>query len=115
MIVFASMLGVLENLAASVFFTVFYSMLFHNGDIYWFYPVIAVLASKFNPEQIADKFLICVLYTIFFTALHEIFNPSSLSYFDKIMEGTLVNLITMIPLFLLIKVLFGKERQSSWT
>lgn len=112
LIVFSSILSTTEVILGSVFFTVFSAMLFYNGDILWVYPIVAIGASKFNPEQIPDKFLLCLIYTILLTPVLEIFNPSSLSYLEKVSEGILVNLVSIIPLFFLVKFIFYKREEK---
>lgn len=105
-LVFASLLSFQENLLASSFFTIFSAMLFYDNSIYWFYLIISFVAYRLNPEQIADKFLICLLYAIFFTPVFEIFNPLNMSYLDKLIQSTLVNTLTVIPLFFIVRLFF---------
>lgn len=109
LIVFASILGFTENLIAVTLFTTFSAMLFYDGSIYWLYPVLSMIAYKLNPEQIPDKFLICVLYTIVFSALTEIFNPASTGYIDKVMEAVLINTATIVPLYFVTRSLLYKK------
>lgn len=105
LIVFASTLTLFETVVAAVFFTVASSMLLFDGDIYWFYIVGAALAAWINPAFIPDKFLISLLYTLTFTPLFELMSPSSTPYWDRTMEAVLLNVLTVIPLFVIVKLL----------
>lgn len=110
LMIFASLFGFFENLVAGIFFCVFSSMLFYNSDIYWFYPIFSIVASKINPEQIQDKFLVCILYVILITPIYEIFNPLNISYTDRLIENVLINVATMTPLFVITKFFFKERR-----
>lgn len=115
MIVFASMLTLLETMIAAVFFTISISTLLYDGQIYWFYPIAAAFASKLNPDFIPDKFLIAILYTIGFTPLFELMNTSSTAYWDRTMEAVLLNVLTVIPIYIIVKMVFAPRLESQKT
>lgn len=112
LIVFAAYLGFYETILAAVFFTIFISVLLYDQYIYWLYPIGAIAASLLNPNFIPDKFLICILYTIIFTPLFELMSTSSTGYFDRTVEAVLLNLLTMIPVFILVSLLFKKKKPA---
>lgn len=85
-------------------------MLLYDKSIFWLYPLFSFIAFKINPKQISDKFLICVLYTIFFTPLYELFSQSSLSYLDRVSESILANIAIVPALYLIVKLTFKKNK-----
>lgn len=111
-IVFASLLTLYEATLAALFFMVFIAMFSYNSQILWIYPIIAILGTKLNPSNIDDKFLVCIVYALLFTPLVELFSSSSLGLVARILNSSLSTIITAIPLFFLVKVLF-KARKSS--
>jgi hypothetical protein len=109
LIVFAGIRNTKEVILANLFFIILSTMLLYDASIPWIYALVSITASRLNPEQIPDKFLLCMIYTIFLTPIIEAFNPMTSSYIEKISEGILVNLISMLPLFFLIKFFFHKK------
>lgn len=110
LLVFISRLGLFEVIVASLFFAVFTSMLLYDNALYWFYPIVAVLAHKINPDQIADKFLVCILFTIFLTPLYELLNLRDIPYIDRVISGVIVNILLIVPIYVLVKLFFEKRR-----
>lgn len=108
LLVFASYLGFFETIIAAVSFTMLIALLLYDSQIYWFYPLGAALASAINPHFIPDKFIICVLYTIGFTPLFELMSTSNTPFFDRTVEAVLLNLLTIIPVYMLVSLLFKR-------
>ncbi len=106
LIVFASCLSFFETIIAASFITISISMLLYDSQIYWFYPIAGALASWMNPNFVPDKFLIAILYTISFTPLFELMSTSSTPYWDRTMESVLLNVLTVIPLYVIIRLVF---------
>ncbi len=84
-LVFASLLGFYETLFMAVIAASLSVALLYHSNYPWLYIVFAVLATKLNPKQIPDKFIVSLLYAIFFTAIYECFNPNSSAYFDRLL------------------------------
>ena len=112
LIVFASKLSMYEVVIASSFFTIAIASLIYDSQIYWFYPIVAVIAKLINPDFIPDKFLICILYTLTFTPLFELMSTSSTPYLDRTMEAVLLNVATIIPIYIIINLVFAESPDS---
>lgn len=111
-IAFASLLGLLEISVLTGALVVGSTLLVYNGFIFWIYPVIGIIAQRINPYHIADKLLVSIMGVFVFTPILELFNPSSLNYLQKIISALLFNLITTIPMYFLVKILFYKPKQA---
>ena len=109
LIVFASYLSLFEVIVASIFFAAFTSMLLYDAQIYWYYPILAIIARFVNPDQISDKFLVAFFYTLFFTTIYEFFNENTLAFYDRLIGGILVNLLTMLVLFIVVRIVFPRS------
>ena len=113
-IVFASLLSLYEATLAALIFMIFVSMFSYDSQILWIYPVIAILGTKLNPSNIDDKFLVCIVYALLFTPLLELFSSSSLSLVARTLNSSLSTIITAIPLFFLVKILFKSQKTSMY-
>ena len=113
-IVFASLLSLYEATLTALIFMIFVSMFSYDSQILWIYPVLAILGTKLNPSNIDDKFLVCIVYVLIFTPLLELFNPSSLGFLARTLNSSLSTIITAIPLFFLVKVLFKRQKNSGY-
>jgi hypothetical protein len=111
-IAFASLLGLFENVLVSGIFCIACTMLVYDSFVFWIYPLLAIITHKVNPTHIADKLLVCIIAVFLLTPIIELFNPSSLSYIQKIVSALLFNLITTIPMYFIVKMIFYKRRQS---
>ncbi|MEY3369908.1 MAG: hypothetical protein RLZZ361_578 [Cyanobacteriota bacterium] len=111
-IAFASLLGLLEVSVLCGALVVGSTLLVYNGFIFWIYPVIGIIAQRINPYHIADKLLVSIMGVFVFTPILELLNPSSLNYLQKIISALLFNLITTIPMYFLVKILFYKPKQA---
>jgi hypothetical protein len=111
-IAFASLLGLFEVCVLSGTLLTASSLLIYSDFVFWIYPVIGILGQKINPYHIADKLLVSIMGVFLFTPLLELFNPSSLNYFQKIISALLFNLITTIFMFFLVKILFYRPKKA---
>ncbi len=111
-LVMAPLLGLYENLVAATILCVGSSLLVYDHHIFWLYPVIALVANRINPPQIADKLLICIIYNLLFTPLIELTQPST-NYVGQILTATLTNLICSIPLFFIVKFFFSNNNSRT--
>ncbi len=105
-LVFASLLGSYETLVLAAFGAVLSSAVLYHQDFPWFYIAVGLVASLINPKQIPDKFIVSILYVICFTALAEIFNPNSSSYFDRLIETIPITAVFAIPMHFIFLYLF---------
>jgi hypothetical protein len=111
-IAFASLLGLFEVCVLSGTLLTASSLLIYSDFVFWIYPVIGILGQKTNPYHIADKLLVSIMGVFVFTPILELFNPSSLNYFQKIISALLFNLITTIFMFFLVKILFYRPKKA---
>lgn len=105
---FASLLGLYESVIASLLFCSMISLLSYDSHVAWIYLVIAIVANKLNPENIADKLLVCIIYCLLFTPIMEMFNPNSSSYLYRVFSSSLINVILVIPMYFLVNMIFSK-------
>ncbi len=110
-LVMAPLLGLYENLVAATIFCICSSLIVYDQHIFWLYPVLALLAQKINPPQIADKLLICIIYNLVFTPLIELLHMTN-NYSNQALTATLTNLICSIPMFFIIKFFFSNNSKS---
>ncbi len=108
LISFASLLGIFENVVASLFFCSMISLLSYDSHVPWIYLIIAIIANKINPENIADKLIVCIVFCLLFTPILEMFNPNSSSYFYRVLSASLINVVSVIPMYFLVDFLFSK-------
>lgn len=110
-LVMATTLSLYENIIAATILCVVSSLLVYDQHIFWLYPLIAFIAHKINPPQIADKLLICIIYNLLFTPLIELMHPST-NYVAQILTATLTNLLCSIPLFFIVKFFFSNHSRT---
>jgi hypothetical protein len=108
-IAFSTMLSMFETVLASVFFMSFVFLLSYDSQLIWAYPVIGIMASKFNPEDIEDKFLVSIVFSLIFGPLLEFFNPNSSGYLNKILYASLSTVIAVIPIYFMIHFFFKQK------
>ncbi len=108
-LVFASLTTLSETLLLSVFAAALTSALLYQEHYPWVYIGVGLLASLLNPKQIPDKFILTLLYAIIFTALTEILNPNSSSYFDRLILSVPLATLAVIPLYFIL-LYFNKTR-----
>lgn len=107
-IAFASLLGVYENVIAGLFFCSIISLLSYDNHLPWIYLVLGIIANRLNPENIADKLLICIIFCLILTPLMELFNPNSSRYLYRILSSSLINVVTVIPMYFIVNFVFSK-------
>jgi hypothetical protein len=110
-LVIASLLGIYESMLAASILCIGASLLIYDHYIFWLYPLIALIANRINPPQIADKFLICIIYNLGFTPLIELLHPST-NYTNQILTSILTNLLCAIPLFFVVKFFFSNNSRN---
>ncbi len=110
-LVMAPLLGIYEIMIAATILCISSSLLVYDHHIFWLYPLIALIANKINPPQIADKLLICIIYNLFFTPLIELLHPST-NYSGQILTAILTNLLCSIPLFFIVKFFFSNNSRT---
>ena len=110
-LVMAPLLSTYENIVAATILCIGSSLLVYDHHIFWLYPVIALIANKINPPQIADKLLICIIYNLLFTPLIALTHLST-NYVGQILTATLTNLICSIPLFFIMKFFFSHNSRT---
>lgn len=111
-IAFTSLLTLYEATLAALIFMIFISMFSYDSQILWIYPVIAIIGTKLNPSNIDDKFLVCIAYVLIFTPLLEIFNSSNVNFISRVLNSSLSTVITVIPLFFLVKLFFKSQKTT---
>ena len=76
------------------------SLLTYDSTIFWSYPLLALLASKINPEQVSAKFLVAVIFSLIFTPVFEFVYAGSMNSW---LTASISNLISSIILFWTLK------------
>lgn len=110
-LVLSPLVSAYECVVAATIFCVGSSLLVYDQEIFWLYPVIALTANRINPQQISDKLLICIIYTLLFTPLVELLHPST-NLTGKILTAILTNLLCTVPLFFIVKFFFSNNSRS---
>ncbi len=105
LLVFMSLLGLLENILLALLLLCFSCLYSYNSDFLWFYPLVAFLGVKLNPQAIADKFLILMIYTFVFSTVIELLMNHGFS-FSKTLSAILANSICTIVLFFIVKFFY---------
>lgn len=113
-LVIASLLSIYETVLAASILCIGSSLLIYDQYIFWLYPLIALIANRINPPQIADKLLICIIYNLGFTPLVELLHPST-NYTNQILTSILTNLLCAIPLFFIVKFFFSTNSRNLYT
>lgn len=113
-LVMSSLLSLYESVLAATILCVGSSLLIYDHHIFWVYPIVAVIASRINPPQIADKFLICIIYNLAFTPLIELLHPNT-NYIHQILTATLANLLCSITLFFIVKFFFPANMRNTYS
>jgi hypothetical protein len=111
-IAFSTLLSMFEAVLASILFMSFVFLLSYDSQIIWAYPLIAIMASKFNPEDIEDKFLVSIVFALIFSPLLELLNPNSSEYLSRILYSSLSTVVTVIPVFFMTKFFFKHKSKS---
>jgi hypothetical protein len=111
-IVFSTLLSVYEATLAALIFMSFVFLLSYDSQIIWAYPLIAIISSKFNPEDIEDKFLVSIVFALIFSPIIELFNPHGSDYISKLLYSSLSAVITIIPVFFMTKFFFKHKSKS---
>lgn len=109
-IALATLTNLFEAVLASLLFISFSAMLSYDGFLPWIYLVIAIFASKFNPSNISDKFLVAIFFTLLLTPVNEIFNPYTSTFLYKVMAASIANVVILFPLYFVIKSFFKEDR-----
>ncbi len=105
-LVFASLLSLQETMVLAILAAAFNSALLYSSAYPWLYLVFGLAAAAINPKQIPDKFIVILLYAIFFTALYESFNPNSTAYFDRLVETLPMTALVAAGMYFLVLFLF---------
>ncbi len=105
-LVFASLLSVQETVVLAILAAAFNSALLYSSSYPWLYLVFGLAAALINPKQIPDKFIVTLLYAIFFTALYEAFNPNSSAYFDRLVETLPTTALVAAGMYFSVLLLF---------
>lgn len=105
-LVFASLLTARETIVLAILAAAFNAALLYSSSYHWLYLVFALAATTINPKQIPDKFIVTLLYAIFFTALYEAFNPNSSAYFDRLVEILPMTAVVAAAMYFVVLLLF---------
>lgn len=107
-LVTASLLPLYESFVVASLFCILSSLLVYDLSIFWTYPLVAFIASKLNPSQIANKLIVCVAFNIVFTPIFELIYAHEICSMIHNLRAILANLIVSVFLFLITKIIFKK-------
>lgn len=112
-IAFASLGSFFETILASLIFATLTTNFSYNSQILWVYVLIALIAVKFNPDNIADKFIVCLGYSLLLTPMLEIFNPMHTDFLERITSAELSNLVSSALMFFVVKLFFSTNKKAN--
>ncbi|MDD9898729.1 MAG: hypothetical protein OXU45_07000 [Candidatus Melainabacteria bacterium] len=99
----SALLPAASNLIFATSLAIIVSLMTYGDTIFWTYPLLALIASKINPEQVRSKFLVAIVFSIMFTPVFEFIYAGNMA---NITTASITNLVSSIILFWSLKPFF---------